>query len=142
MIVARRVPAVSTRRRDPHRSAIWLEGEHDISTVSALAEVLAKAIATNDADLVAHLSEVTFLDAASVGVLLRAREFLGRRSRLLELRSPSPRAMRILELCEVALVDDRMPMAIVGVARSSGPCGTAVRSRERRRPHVRSTSIA
>ncbi len=41
------------------------------------------------------------MDAATVGVILRARDFLRLQSRSLALRSPSPFAARILDLCEL-----------------------------------------
>jgi anti-anti-sigma factor len=64
-------------RRDPARTAVWLRGEHDDSTVAALSETMARAIARDDADLVVDLSEVQFMGAATVGVIVRAQELLG-----------------------------------------------------------------
>lgn len=77
---------------------VHLCGEHDISTVAGLSKTLARAISRNDADLVIDLRAVTFLDAATVGALLRARRMLVHRSRCLTLRSPSRMARRVLEL--------------------------------------------
>jgi anti-anti-sigma factor len=96
-----------------------LRGEHDVSTVTALSETLARAIAADHADLVVDLSGVQFMDAATVGVIVRAREFLGARSRCLTLRSPSRCASRVLHLCGV---DDRTAVARgAAVARRAGP---------------------
>ena len=86
-------------RRNPPTPLIRLDGEHDISTASELSEMLARAIAADDADVVVDLSEVEFMAAATVGVLLRARELLWMQKRSLVLRSPSSRARRVLELC-------------------------------------------
>lgn len=86
-------------RRDPPTTLIRLDGEHDISTASELSETLARAIGADDADVVVDLSEVEFMAAATVGVLLRARELLRMQTRSLVLRSPSRRARRVLELC-------------------------------------------
>jgi anti-anti-sigma factor len=99
-------PFLAGRRRDselvPARHAdptvVWLRGEHDISTASALSETLNRAIAL-DCDVVADLSAVAFMDAATVSVILRTRESLHRRSRSLTVRSPSRCARRLLELC-------------------------------------------
>jgi anti-anti-sigma factor len=85
--------------RNPDRTVVWLRGEHDVSTVAALSETLARAIALDDADVVVDLSEVHFMGAATVGVIIRAREFLRLRSRFLVLRSPSECARRFVELC-------------------------------------------
>jgi anti-anti-sigma factor len=80
-------------------SVVWLRGEHDLSTVGPLSEILARAIASGHGDLVVDLSEVQFMAAATVGVLRRARQLLGVQSRSLALRSPSRRARRVIELC-------------------------------------------
>jgi len=64
---------------------------------------LARAIAFDDADLVVDLSEVTFMDAATIEVMIRAKAFLRDRSRSLTVRPPSTHAWRVLG--EVALAD-------------------------------------
>lgn len=85
---------------------VWLRGEHDLSTAPALSEAMAWIIAVDDADVVVDLSEVQFMGAATVGVLIRARELLRLRSRSLMVRSPSRFAQRVLELCgDTGLVD-------------------------------------
>jgi anti-anti-sigma factor len=92
---------------------VRLRGEHDRSTVPVLAEILASAVAVDDANLVIDLSEVQFMDAATVRVLLQARDRLAQQSRTFVLRSPSRCAQRVLDLCgasgliELATVDAR-----------------------------------
>jgi anti-anti-sigma factor len=104
---------------DADRHVILLRGEHDSSTVAALAHTLARAIAADHADLVLDLSGVQFMDAATVGVIVRAREFLGERLRCLTLRSPSTCAARTLKLCGV---EDRTAVARgAAVASRAGP---------------------
>jgi anti-anti-sigma factor len=93
VIISRR--RLSARRR----TVVWLRGEHDVSTVDALSETLAGAMALDECDLVVDLSEVQFMGAATIGVLIRARELLQSRSRSLVVRSPSRCARRILDLC-------------------------------------------
>ena len=88
--------------RECDRTVVWLRGEHDVSTVAALSQTMARAIALDDGDLVIDLSGVDFMDAATVGVIVRARDFLERQSRTLELRSPSTCAARVLDLCDLA----------------------------------------
>ena len=102
MAPPRSAPLVSMEERDGDRAVVWLRGEHDASTLPAISEAIARAIADDDADLVIDLSQVDFMDAATVGIILRARELLRSRSRALELRSPSRRAERVLRLCGVA----------------------------------------
>jgi anti-anti-sigma factor len=91
--------------RDADRTLVSLRGEHDASTVAALSEILALAISLDAADLVVDLSEVEFMGAATVGVIIGTREFLRLRSRTLELRSPSTCARRVLDACDLDLID-------------------------------------
>jgi anti-anti-sigma factor len=108
-------------RRDPVRTVVWLRGEHDLSTVDALSETLAGAIALDDADVVVDLSDMQFMGAATVGVLIRARELLRTRSRSLVVRSPSWCARRVLELCgDTGLLDRADAAAPTGTARALG----------------------
>ena len=84
------------------RTELRLHGEHDLSTAVALAETVACAIADDDeADLVLDLSDVSFMDASTITVILRARTYLGDRHRALQLRDPSRSSRRLLELCEL-----------------------------------------
>ena len=84
----------------PTRTVVWLRGEHDLSTVDSLSEIMARAIALDDADVVVDLSDVVFMSAATVGVIIRAREFLRLESALarapfaLEVRRPRRRSVR------------------------------------------------
>jgi anti-sigma B factor antagonist len=117
-------PSVIFPRRSPAASAgpnadrtVRLRGEYDISTVAALSETLARAIALDDADLLVDLSGVQFMDAATIGVIMRARSGLRLRSRSLTLRSPSPCARRILDLCGLTYLLDP------GVDREPSPPG-------------------
>jgi anti-anti-sigma factor len=107
------------------RSAVvWLRGEHDISTVAALTGTLARVIAIDDADLVVDLSEVRFMGAAPVEVLVRAREFLRVRSRLLTLRSPSAWLSRVLERHGLADLVDPRPLEATHAVGPAGALGT------------------
>jgi anti-sigma B factor antagonist len=93
---------VAFAERDAHRTVVWLQGEHDVTTVAALSETMARAIALDDSDLVIDLSGVDFMDAATIGVIVRARDFLAQRSRSMSLRSPSTCARRIIDVCDLA----------------------------------------
>ena len=84
--------------RDGDRTVIWLEGDHDIATVFALADALDKATSADDANLIIDLSGVTFIGAAAIGVLLRSLDNLRRQSRALALRAPSRCAARVIEV--------------------------------------------
>jgi anti-sigma B factor antagonist len=84
------------------RRVVWVRGEHDACTADVLSQHLQQAIALGDADLVVDMSGVSFLDASTIGVVLRARGRLRQRSRSLAVRSPSTCARRLLELCDLA----------------------------------------
>lgn len=81
---------------------VWLHGEHDIATRATVVATIARAAQRDDADLLVDLSEVTFMDASTIGALVGSRNRLRARSQSLLLRSPSPRARRILDLCGLA----------------------------------------
>lgn len=94
----RRCPDAHPR---PHVAprVVWLRGEHDRCTAEGLAVMLADAIAADDADLVVDLCDVTFMGAATVGVLEGLGEVLRDQGRTLTLRSPSGAARRVLDIC-------------------------------------------
>ena len=115
--VSCRGPAAPAER-DVGRTIVLLRGEYDASTVSALSEVMARAIALNDADLVVDLSGVEFMGAATVRLIVRAREFLRLRTRSLTLRSPSTRAQHVLDLCGLDDHLDRQPDDTARMTRS------------------------
>ena len=96
----RLAPTSSVLRGDGH-TLVLLEGEHDIASLFAVAESLAIAIALDDQDLVVDLSGVQFMGAETIGILIRARNFLREQSRSLTLRAPAPCAQRVLDLCEL-----------------------------------------
>ena len=80
---------------------VFLSGEHDLSTTPALRHVMAEAIATNDADVVVDLSDVEFMGATTVGVIVRARAFLRQHSRKLTVCALSRQARHVLEVCDL-----------------------------------------
>ena len=105
---SRRRPAVFSGSDTDH-SVVWVRGAHDASTVVALCMTMARAIAFDDSDLVIDLSEVTFMDATTVTVMIRAEAFLRDQSRSLTLRSPSAHARRVLGLGSLAALVDPQP---------------------------------
>ena len=72
----------------------------------------------DDADVVVDLSGVEFMDASTVGTIVRTRNLLGSRSRSLTLRSPSSCARRVLHACHLAALvepdgfDERSAVAL------------------------------
>jgi anti-anti-sigma factor len=115
------------------RTMIRLCGEHDISTVDALSEVVERAMSLDDADVELDLSDVQYMSAATIGVIVRTREWLQERDRLLVLRSPSSIARRLCDLCGLAYLGGLdpvvaaagvMPAVVVGEAVDAGHGGT------------------
>jgi anti-anti-sigma factor len=101
---------------------VWLSGEHDLSTVDALSQTLARAFALDDADVVLDLSGVRFMGAATIEVIVRAKDVLDVRSRGLTLRYPSESVQPVVDLCGLAdLVDassaDAVPLVGMNVER-------------------------
>lgn len=84
-----------------NRTVVWLRGDHDACGVASLSSTLATAMAVDDADFVVDLSGVDFMDAATVGAIIGARNGLRQRSRSLALRCPSRNALLVLTLCEL-----------------------------------------
>jgi anti-anti-sigma factor len=84
---------------DARRSNVYLNGEYDLTTVAALSQTMIRALAVDGGDLVVDLSGVQFMDAATIGVLIRVRQKLRFQSRSLTLRAPSTAAKRVLGLC-------------------------------------------
>ena len=78
---------------------VWLWGEHDLSTDEALSATLASAIALDSAGLVLDLSEVEFMAVSTLGVIVRARDFLRQQSRSFALRRPSAFVRRVIYAC-------------------------------------------
>lgn len=81
------------------QTIVWLHGEHDAANAAALSATMARAIAIDDANIVVDLSDVEFMSAATVEVILRTRTYLADHSRVLALRAPSPCARRVVTIC-------------------------------------------
>ena len=108
-------PSVSVSRRgsadgDPERTVLWVGGDQDIATKVSLVATIARAAQLDDVPLLIDLSAVTFMDASIVGAIIGSRNQLRSRARSLELRAPSPAALRVLELCGLANLVHRDPI--------------------------------
>jgi anti-anti-sigma factor len=78
---------------------VWLTGEHDIPTDGALSQVLARAIALGPSAVVIDMSELEFIGTSTLGTIVRAKDFLRRRSGTLTVRSAPPFIRRIIDIC-------------------------------------------
>jgi anti-sigma B factor antagonist len=97
--------------REVGRTIVSLRGELDAITLSMLDGILTTEVAARPVDLVIDLSDVTFIDASTVGALLRCRNLLRVQSRRLTLRSPSGCVSRLFALCGLSdLLDAPSPV--------------------------------
>jgi anti-anti-sigma factor len=98
-------------RSDDEFVTVVLRGEHDLDTVEALSSELARVIARRATiALEVDLSGVRFMDASTLGVLVRASLFLRARGCSLTVRSFSPCAQRLFDICGLGdLVDPVAP---------------------------------
>lgn len=100
----------------PAPTVVTLTGEHDICTVQALTDALDVAIERDGAGLAVDLSQVEFMGAATLGVLIHARELLRSHGRSLVLRDPSACALQVIELCGLDRLLEHPPDAANGWA--------------------------
>jgi anti-anti-sigma factor len=84
-----------------------------------LSLTIARAIAHDEGPLVIDLSEVQFMSAATVRVIVRTQEFLRARSRTLTLRSPSSCVQRVFDICGLGDAFDHDFMTLVPAERAS-----------------------
>ena len=78
-------------------TVLRLHGELDISTQQLFEDALA-GVDESVARIVLDLSDLTFIDCGNIGVIRRSRIAAGLRGTFLELRSPNPQLLRIMEL--------------------------------------------
>jgi anti-sigma B factor antagonist len=78
--------------REPSRLVITLEGELDLSNVTALDEALGREFQDSPEQLVFDLSELAFMDSSGIAALLRARSLAG----AVTLRKPSDIVRRVI----------------------------------------------
>jgi anti-sigma B factor antagonist len=84
---------------DTGYTVVRVRGDQDIATRVSLVVAIARAAQRDEGDVLVDLSGVTFMDASTIGALVGSRNRLRCRSQSLEVRAPSPRARRVLELC-------------------------------------------
>ena len=95
-------PSISVSRRadsDVGRTVVWLRGDHDLTTKVTLAVAIARAARHDSTGVLVDLSMVTFMDASTIGAIVGSHTRLQVRGQVLQVRSPSRPARRVLELC-------------------------------------------
>jgi anti-anti-sigma factor len=115
-------------RQDPDggaRVVVQVTGEVDVATSALLADAIARAMeleARERIDLVIDLSDMRFIDASGMSVLVKAAQQARARGGTLVLRSPSPAVRRLLDVLRLG-----------GVLPVSDPDQEACRHRGQRR---------
>ena len=97
-------PGSTVRGTDPTGSVVWIRGDHDTATHTAVSASLAQAVALDESDVIVDFSRLTFMDASTIGAIVTARNGLLARSRELSIRAPSPRMLELLTTCELAFL--------------------------------------
>ncbi len=90
-------PAATTKPEPP--TALVLCGEYHAANAQALWDEVAQTIDADEADLALHLGDVTFLDASTRTVFIKAKTQLDREGCSFSLGTLSPAAVRIIEIC-------------------------------------------
>jgi anti-anti-sigma factor len=78
-------------------AVLALHGELDISTQQLFVNAFA-GVDETVARIVLDLSDLTFIDCGNIGVIHQSWSTAGLRGTFLELRSPNPQLLRIMEL--------------------------------------------
>jgi anti-sigma B factor antagonist len=117
-------PVCVSRRGSTYGEAdstvVWVRGEHDLATRASLAATVAQAADLEEVPVVVDLSAVTFMDASTIGALVGCRNRLRLHAQTLELRSPSPRALLVLELCGLTRLIQTKAVHATGAAAALG----------------------
>jgi anti-sigma B factor antagonist len=82
---------------------VHVAGDFDIGTQPILRQALSRAQAAN-ADVLLDLSDVTFVDASSLGVLMDARRTLADRGHTFRIVNPGRAVTRVLALTDLTSV--------------------------------------
>lgn len=77
---------------------VWLRGEVDLYTAPLMEQQLQQLLADGAREIVVDLAEVTFLDAAGLGALVRTVSRLRRCDGAMHVRSPSPSVQKTLAI--------------------------------------------
>lgn len=81
---------------------VSVRGEVDVVTAPLLCQALVDAQADSLRPTVVDLSEMTFVDARGLGVLINAAAWARRQGQSIVLRGPNPMTLRLLELTQAS----------------------------------------
>jgi len=95
---------VAITEREANGNVVWLKGQHDISPVTTLTQTIATTMMLDKATLVVDPSEVQFIQAATIRVIVSVSNDLLLQPHSLAVRSPSSQGRRVLDLCGLTSV--------------------------------------
>ena len=91
-------------RTEPSRTVttslvVWITGDQDLANVRELSAAFAQAAALGGVDLVVDLSGVAFMDASTVGAIVRLRHLRALQCAPFAVWAPSAPARGVLSAC-------------------------------------------
>lgn len=104
-------PPIAVLEIDAGRCVVRLCGEHDISTEPELRGLLDRAMGLGASAVVVDLAAVQFMDASTLRAIVDARIALHISGRPLTVRSATGPALRLINLCGLHALIDRLEVA-------------------------------
>jgi anti-anti-sigma factor len=93
----------------PVTGQLYLCGELDVTGREALSLATTEILAGNPAEVVVDLSDLRFIDASGIGLLIGLRKELAAHHATMRITNPSPRTTRIFFLCGLSAM---LPTAV------------------------------
>lgn len=107
-------PAGARVYAESDRTVVCLWGEHDLASIQLLDASMRSAVEDHDDDVVVDLEAVEFMDASTLGPLLRSRSRLAAQGRRLTVRTAPRCARLVLNACELDHLIEPTPVAAGG----------------------------
>ncbi|MDD9371005.1 MAG: STAS domain-containing protein [Acidimicrobiales bacterium] len=104
-------PAGARVTTQPDHTVIWLSGEHDLASIELLEASMCSAVEDHDDDVVVDLAALEFMDASTLGSVLRFRSRLAAQGRRLTMRAAPRCARLVLEACDLVHLIEPGPVA-------------------------------
>lgn len=104
-------PASARVTTEPDSTVVWLSGEHDLASIELLEASMRSAVEDHDDDVVVDLTALEFMDASTLGPVLRSRSRLATRGRRLTMRAAPRCARLVLKACDLSDLIEPSPVA-------------------------------